>query len=275
MLKKAVSDASVVYHCIGMPYMKWASDLPPIMDALIEAAAANGPETTVVYIDNLYACGKDGALEGPLTERTPQLARGKKGRVRKDLAARLLAAGSEGILRPVILQASDFFGPGATNSILDIFVFKNALAGKKAAMFTNPDARHSYAYLPDIARAAVRAAGPNPPADDRAVGRAWVVPHCWSGTTRELLTSIFRAAGVDPAGKIGTTPRAMLYLGAPFVPIVRELIEVAYQQYIDWVADGSEFTETFGLEATPVETAIERTLAWYRGEHPGGQSRQP
>lgn len=265
-LSKAVSGAAVVYHCIGMPYAKWATDLPRIMTTVIEAAASNGPQTRLVYIDNLYQYGKAGALAGPISATTPRLAKGKKGLVRKHLGEMLLSAGEAGRLKPVILQASDFFGPGATNSILHMFVVPKAVAGKRATMFARLDARHSYAYLPDIARAAVRVS-----LDDRATGRAWVAPHSWQGTNRDVIEAMFRAAGGNPAGKVRATPIVMLYLAAPFVPLVREVTEVAYQQYVDWIADDSEFVETFGLQPTPSERAVEETIRWYLSEKRQGE----
>jgi NAD(P)-dependent dehydrogenase (short-subunit alcohol dehydrogenase family) len=40
--KRACDGAAVVYHCANPPYAKWPELHPPLMDAIIEAAAAPG-----------------------------------------------------------------------------------------------------------------------------------------------------------------------------------------------------------------------------------------
>src|SRR5688572_7298378 len=51
--RRACAGATVVYHAVNVPYPAWPETLPPVMDGLIDAAAAAG--ATLVYADNLYA----------------------------------------------------------------------------------------------------------------------------------------------------------------------------------------------------------------------------
>ena len=53
--RRACEGAAVVYHCANPPYAKWADLHPPLMDAVIEGAAAAGAR--LVFGDNLYAFG--------------------------------------------------------------------------------------------------------------------------------------------------------------------------------------------------------------------------
>ncbi|MHA2092526.1 MAG: NAD-dependent epimerase/dehydratase family protein, partial [Candidatus Kariarchaeaceae archaeon] len=146
-MKKAAQESTHIYHCMGLPsYAVWAEKFPTMMNNVIEAAASQGSETKVIYIDNLYMYGKESALKGPLTEDTPHLASGKKGMLRSKLANQLLQAHNEGRLKATIGRGSDFFGPSGKSSIYDIFVFPKVIQGKKVRMFGNLDKLHSVMY---------------------------------------------------------------------------------------------------------------------------------
>src|SRR6266536_3150091 len=62
-LVRALAGATVLYHCASTLYHTWPKTLPPIMAAVIEAAAAAGAR--IVYGDNLYAYG-------PVAGRSPK-----------------------------------------------------------------------------------------------------------------------------------------------------------------------------------------------------------
>jgi hypothetical protein len=61
------------------------------------------------------------------------------------------AAAEAGRVRIAIGRASDFFGPGITESALGERVFAKALARKSADFLGNPDLPHTYSYVPDVA----------------------------------------------------------------------------------------------------------------------------
>jgi nucleoside-diphosphate-sugar epimerase len=258
-LARAIRGAAVVYHCIGVPYQQWAATYPAVMTNLIEAAAALGPRTRVVYADNLYCYGREGALRGPLREDTPHLAEGKKGKLRSRLIRQLLEADREGRLRAVVGQGSDFFGPGGDNSILDFFLFRPLADGRRVSILADLDRKHSFIYLPDFVRALVTLAE-----DERSFGQVWLLPHMSVLSYRELVELAFREAGVYTEGMIRTMPKAVLTIGSVVSSMIREVREVAYQSQIDWIADWSKYRQAFGGDPTPIEQAIRETLAWYR-----------
>lgn len=265
-LRRALKGTAVVYHCIGVPYQRWTRTYPAVMTNLIEAVSARRGRTRIVYADNLYCYGREGALRGPIREDTPHLAAGRKGRLRADLIRRLLQAHGDGRLRATIGQGSDFFGPGGDNSILDFFLFRPLLSGQRISILAELDRRHSFIYLPDFARALATLAG-----EEKAFGQVWILPHLEILTYRDLIERAFREAGIDPDGKIRTMPRGVLTVGSLFSSTIREVREVAYQSRIDWVADWSRYREAFGGEPTPVGQAIRETLAWYRQSIPHGR----
>jgi nucleoside-diphosphate-sugar epimerase len=258
-IREAVAGAGVVYHCIGMPYPLWRKQLPVIMRNVIEAVSAEGSATKLVYADNLYAHGKTAAQAGPLTEDSPYRATGKKGLLRARLAKQLMEAHEQGRLRASIGRASDFFGPGAENSVLHRFVFPQLLAGKPVRMFADPQRRHSYMYLPDFA-AGLAILGRESAAD----GAAWNLPHDTAVTTETLVRMAADAAGIHPTPAVTGLSPALLALGALFDPMAREFREVAYQQRVDWLVDSTRFERRFGVQATSLARALSETVAWYR-----------
>ncbi len=264
--RRAAEGADVIYHCIGMPYPQWVSTLPGIMENLIAAAAAAGDAGSVrlVYADNLYAHGQAAAESGPLTENSPDAATGPKGRVRAELTAKLLQAHDERRIRAAAGRGSDFFGPGGTNSILHYFAFPKILAGKPVSMFSNPEARHSYIYLPDFVNSLITLGE-----RAEAWGHVWNLPHAPAATNAEFIRLAYQAAGVEGPPALRRSPRFMMTLGGLFSPMVREVKEVAYQQEIDWVVDSSAFEQTFGTGPTPLQQALAETIAWYRERRVG------
>jgi nucleoside-diphosphate-sugar epimerase len=109
-VKRACDGAAVVYHCANPPYAKWRELHPPLMQAIIEGAAA--AEAKLVFGDNLYAYGR---VDGPLTEDMPNRSEGPNGRTRARIGEMLMQAHELGRIRATIGRGSDFFGPTRTS----------------------------------------------------------------------------------------------------------------------------------------------------------------
>src|SRR5262245_11696123 len=140
--------AQVIYHAVGADYGRWAELLPPIMTGLIHAASSTGAR--LVYADNLYAYGP---VDGSLTEDLPAAATGPNGRLRAELANRLLAAHRPGTLHTTIGRSSDFYGPGVRLSTVGERVFGTVARRKPAQVLGDPDQLHTYTFIGDFARA--------------------------------------------------------------------------------------------------------------------------
>ncbi|MDX1674241.1 MAG: NAD-dependent epimerase/dehydratase family protein [Longimicrobiales bacterium] len=251
----ACAGAAVVYHCVNVPYPKWTPVLPGVMDSVI--AAAESADATLVYCDNLYAYGP---ADAPLTERSPLRAEGAKGRLRNQLADRLLGAHAGGHVRAVIGRGSDFFGPGATNTVAGQLVFPKVVEDEKARWLGSLDQPHSQNYVDDFARGLI-VLGESP----RALGEVWHIPPNGSPTGREFIEMAFAAAGRE--ARIGVYPRWMMRFAALLSRDMREILEVLHQFENPFVLDGSKFTDTFGdLELTPMREAVARTVEWFREE---------
>jgi nucleoside-diphosphate-sugar epimerase/quercetin dioxygenase-like cupin family protein len=246
------TGASVVYFCLNAAYNRWAEELPPLQAAVL--AGAEAASSKLVVLENLYLYGPH---DGPLTESLPHAATERKGVVRAKMSEALLAAHASGRVRVAIGRASDFFGPGAVASQLGERAFAPLVAGKAVQVIGDPDAPHSYAYVPDVARA-LATLGESSQAD----GRAWHLPSVETCSTREMLSRAGRIAGIE--ARVSAIPPVLLALLARLNPMVREVLAVGFQLDRPFVVDSSAFEQTFGVAATPLDEALGATVAWYR-----------
>lgn len=249
---EACAGASVVYCCLNAPYDRWPEMLPPLIDGAIEGAAAAGAK--LVMGDNLYMYGP---VDGPMTEDCPEVATGRKGSVRVEISETLREAHASGRVRLTIGRASDFFGPGVTNSALGERVFGAALRGETANLVGNLDMPHTYTFIDDFARALITL-GDHGEAD----GQVWHGPNAPAISTREFVSKVYRAAGREP--KMRAAPRLVVTMMSWFNPMMGEIQEMLYTWERPYVVDCSKFAKAFGETYTPIEKAIETTLDWYR-----------
>lgn len=255
-LTKLAAGAQAIYNCANPAYHRWPTDWPPIAAALLAAAERSG--AVLVTMSNLYGYGP---VDGPMTETTPLMSTGSKGRVRAAMWRDALAAHEAGRVRAVEARASDFYGPEiTTNGHLGSQFMPRLLAGKPARVIQgNPDVPHSWSYVPDVAAALVTLA-----TDERAWGRAWHVPTAPPLSLREVATRTARIADVPDRG-VRVMPRGVLQVGGWAVPLLRELREVAYQFDHPFVLDSAAFTSTFAADPTPCDEGLRATVDWWRG----------
>jgi nucleoside-diphosphate-sugar epimerase len=254
--REACEGATVVYHCIGLPYPRWA-EFPAIAAGIVAGASSVGAK--LVYADNLYAYG---AVDRPMTEALPLSAVKKKGRIRAGIAQSLMNVHDTGKLRVAIGRGSDFFGPFATDAaMMGSRVFGRALAGKSAQAIGDPDRLHTYTFIDDFGKALVTLGE-----RDEALGKAWHVPSAPAITTRAFVEKVYAALGKRT--KLSAAPRFAIALLGKFDENVRELREMLYQFERDFVMDSSRFESTFGAQPTPLDESIRLTLDWYRSRSP-------
>jgi nucleoside-diphosphate-sugar epimerase len=251
--KAAATGAAVVYHCAQPPYTDWPAAFPRLTEAIAEGAAAAGAK--LVLADNLYGYGPH---DGPLTEDLPAAATGPKGRVRAEMAGRLLASHREGRLRVAIGRASNYYGPGGRNSVTGDRLFMAAVAGRTVRWVGRLDQPHTLSYLEDVA-AGLATLGEQ----DRADGQVWHLPAADPLTGRQFLELVVAAGG--GRSRIATSSAAMVRVAGVFVPFIREVGEVLYEFQAPYVVDWSKFQRAFGpVTPTPHAEAVARTVDWFR-----------
>ena len=243
---RAVRGADVVYLVLGLPYRLavWRRDWPRVVENVIAGAVAEGAH--LVYFDNVYVYGR---VDGSMKEDSPIRPSSRKGEVR---AASLwqVEAGRERGLELTVARSADFYGPGASTSAFNSMALDPVARGKEPTWLIDATLPHSMTYTPDIG-AALAIIG----TDDRARGKTWHLPTASALTGEEYLTL---ATGGSLRHR--TMSLATMRLGAPFVPIAREALELSYQNSRPYVFDSSRFESTFSMAATPYEVGIVRAL---------------
>ncbi|MEV6973709.1 NAD-dependent epimerase/dehydratase family protein [Kitasatospora sp. NPDC093806] len=253
-LSEVADGAAALHSCAAPPLHRWTTGWPPLASALCATAEATG--AVLVMLGNLYGYGP---VDGPLTEDLPLAATGPKGRVRAAVWEQARALHEAGRIRAVEVRASDFFGPGVTDGgHLAARVVPRLLAGKSVSVLGDPDATHSWTYLPDVARALAEVA-----TDERAWGRAWHVPTAPALPIRRMVELLAAEAGTAPVAVRPLSP-AVLTLAGLFSPLLRELRETRYQFDRPFVVDTTAYEATFTTRATPLDDQAKATLTWWR-----------
>lgn len=251
----ACDGADVVVMAAQIPYSGWMTELTPLVDAAVDAAAAAGAR--LVMVDNLYGYGFP---DGPITEDSPLAATTRKGRLRAELGERLLAAHASGRVRVAIGRFSDYYGPGGENSLLNQVGVKPAVAGKTARVFIAGDQRHTFHYLPDAARGFATLVE-HPDAD----GRIWILPAAPALTQDALYRLLGEVLGRDL--EVGRITPLMLRLIGLVNRELKEALEVVGQFDRPYVTDASAFDAAFGpIEVTDHRAALAATVAWARAQ---------
>ncbi len=251
----AAKGALVVYQCLNAPYTEWPEKFPRLQRGVLGAAERNG--ALLVTLENVYGYGPTAGK--PMTEDLPLAATTVKGRARASMTKELLDAADAGRVRIAIGRASDFFGPGVTETTLGERVFANAVGGRRADFIGNPDLPHTYSYVPDIA-VGLATLGTDP----RAAGEVWHLPGPETVTTRSVLDLVASEVG-HPIAIRSVSKLALRTLGL-FKPMLRELVEMSYEFEEPFVLDTTKYQSTFGIGGTPLATAITETVIWYRNQ---------
>ncbi|NOT98034.1 MAG: NAD-dependent epimerase/dehydratase family protein [Sideroxydans sp.] len=255
---EACVGASVVYHCMNPAYDSklWAATLPRYMDNLIAAASKVGAR--LVVLDNLYMLGRTGGK--PMNEDTAVNPCSKKGAIRARVAERLFDAQRSGEVRAVCGRAADFYGPRGSLTMFGEYFWKPVLARKAGMSLGNADTVHTYHYIPDVAHGLATLGCAS---DEQLGGQAlWMLPCQLAVTTREMVRRFEPAVGHTIP--LNVMPRFMMNLLGLFVPMVREIKEMAYQWDEPFIVDDSRFRARFSMMPIREDEAARATVEWAR-----------
>jgi nucleoside-diphosphate-sugar epimerase len=263
--REAVRGATAVYHCANpMRYDQWEALLPPLSRTIREAVAGSGAR--LVVLDNLYMYGApEGGVIRDDTKHAPQ---SRKGELRARLGAEFFESQQRGDFELSVLRAPDFFGLQAARSATFHPIFFRRLArGKAAPVLGDPDVPHAHAYIPDVAEALfLLGTRPQPSAS------AWLAPATWNGTVRDLFAVFARVANRS------LTPWRVPSWLWPVLGLwdseLRAVPEMLHQWNAPMMLDDSRFRRVFEFEPTPIERAVEETVAAH-GILPVAERLQP
>ncbi|MDR7076048.1 nucleoside-diphosphate-sugar epimerase [Neobacillus niacini] len=262
-IRNFADGSSVLIHTVVPQYHEWVEQLPIIQQHVNDAALAT--KARLICADNLYVYAPP--VSGPLTEDSERNPPSEKGQVRLDLHIMLRKARVEHGLVWSTLQASQYFGPGATRqSVFGDRFIDPLLQGKTVQFLGNPTLRHSWAYAPDIGRAmALLAMTPH----SKLLNRSWIIPHVShlpSQDLAQLFIAELNCQGIISTRKPQTgviTPSMLRQLGSDN-PVLKAREEILYQFLMDFEASGDQFIAATGFVPTPLEQAIAKTIAYWK-----------
>ena len=167
--------------------------------------------------------------------------------------------GARDRVRIAALRCSDFYGPGVDVSHLGASAFGELAKNKPAQLLVPPDTPHDFAYVPDIARAAMMLV--DAPDDD--FGQAWNLPCAPTRSPRELLT--MGAAALGHKLRVWAVPFALLRPLGLVYRFAKEVVDVGFTWDRAYIIDGGKFTRHFGFTPTPFEIGVPATVRAFAG----------
>ncbi len=250
---KAVEGSSVVYLTAGLPYKLsvWQVQWPLVMKNVLEACKAH--KAKLVFFDNIYMY--DGSNLNPITEDLPVNPPSKKGAVRALIAQMLMDAGKNGEVEALIARAADFYGPSIKNtSVLTETVIKPLSEGKAANWIGDANKLHSFTFTPDAGKATALLG--NAP---EAYGQVWHLPTAPNPLTgKQWIEAFANAFGVK--AKYRMAGKTLVKMMGLFIPVMREMPEMMYQNDRDYVFSSAKFEKKFGMMPTPYAEGIKAIM---------------
>jgi nucleoside-diphosphate-sugar epimerase len=250
-VSRAVAGSEIVYLTAGLTYniKVWQTQWPALMRNVLDACQEHGAK--LAFFDNVYSYGR---VNGWMTEETPYNPCSKKGEVRAKIATLLMDEARQGKLQAMIVRGADFYGPNSPLSFLTAMVFDNLKKGKAAQIMVDAEKRHSFTYTPEAGQAMAMLG--NTPSAFNQIWHAPTAPNPLN--TRQIVEIAADILGVPP--KFTVLSRPMLRMVGWFVPVVRESIEMLYQNDQDYLFDSSKFNQAFGFEPVAYAAGIAAAL---------------
>ncbi|WP_319825404.1 epimerase [Thalassovita sp.] len=241
-LMQAANGADMIIAGWNPPYQDWAAQVQELHARIRQAALAN--DATVLLPGNLYVFGHQ--TPAPWGANSPHQATNPLGLIRRRMEE---AYRREGV-RTILLRAGDYLDTEASGNWFDMVMAKKLAKG----VLTYPgrlDAAHAWAYLPDLARAAVDLA------DKRdALQRFEDIPFAgYTLTGTELAQTLSRALGHPvSARQMSWLP---LHLLRPFDRSMKHLLEMRYLWNTPHSLDATRLRAVLpDFQATPAEQAL-------------------
>lgn len=252
----AVERSDVVYLTAGLQYKIniWQTQWPIIMKNVISACKTH--KAKLVFFDNVYAYG---LVKGWMKEDTLVNPVSKKGEVRAQIAQMIMNEVERGSLDAMIARAADFYGPNTPLSFATVTVFQNLNRGKKAQWFIDVNKKHSMTYTPDAGKATAILGNTS-----SAYNQIWHLPTDKNALTgKEFIELTAKAFGVEP--RYTVLKKWMIQVVGTFIPVVKESIEMLYQNEHDYLFESTKFEKAFNFTPTSYQDGIAETVKSMNG----------
>ncbi|MBR9842831.1 MAG: NmrA family NAD(P)-binding protein [Rhodobacteraceae bacterium] len=249
-LIRASEGCDVIVAAWNPAYPDWEAQVPELHKRVIAAAKASG--ASVILPSNVYVYGQ--GSPGLLSAQTPHAARNPLARIRIDMERAYRESG----ISVLFLRAGDFIDTEASGNWFDQILIKSLEKG----VLTYPgqsNIPHAWAYLPDLARAAVQLVErPEKPAGAEEV--------LFSGYTlsgQDLAAGLSRAMGAPV--RVRHMNWLPIHLVAPFWKMGRCLAEMRYLWNMPHKLNPTGFDTVLPkFEHTAVDVALASATAHLR-----------
>ena len=249
---KAVAGSEVVYLTVGLEYKLkvWKRDWPTIMRNVIDACKKHGAK--LVFLDNVYLYAPD--QMGNMTEDSRVAPESEKGKIRAALVQMILDEIKSGQLKALIARSADFYGKDVKSSVLNIGVIDNFKKNKKAFWQADASKIHSFTFTNDAAKATAILGNTND-----AYQQTWHLPTSSEKLTgKEFIQKIAEKMNVKPRYYI--LSRTMVSVLGIFIPTVKELKEMMYQNDRDYFFNSDKFNSRFSFKPTGYDEGIAQSV---------------
>ncbi len=254
-VRRAADGVAACVIAVGFPYDSrvWRIAWPRAMRNVLAACAA--ADARLVFIDSLYQLGPQ---RGACDEDTLPVASGIKQGIRAEVTELWMSA--RGRVPVAALRCPDFYGPAVSNSHLGALGLARLARGRAAVLMVPPDIPHDFAYVPDIARAAVTLLD----APEDAYGQAWNMPCAPTLTPRAILALGAAASGRRPA--VRAIPFRLLPALGLVSRMAREVADIGFTWDRPYRVDAGKFGRRFWSDATPFTVGTEATVRSFAPE---------
>lgn len=253
---QAVANSSVAYLTVGLEYkvIVWQRDWPIVIQNVIDACLQHNCK--LVFLDNVYMYSVDSIPH--MTENSVINPSSQKGKVRAQLVQMIFEAIQQKGLKALIARSADFYGPDANASAMRIGVIDKLLKNSKPFWQADAHKIHSMTYTPDAAKAVAILGN-----TEDAYNQTWHLPTSTEKLTGEDYIKI--AAGImNKPNKYSVYSKGFMKMIGWFIPSVKELVEMLYQNDRDYFFDSSKFNRAFNFEPTSYRDGIKLIIEYYK-----------
>lgn len=228
---------SVLVYGLNPQYKDWANLSLPWLNSSLRAA--KNLNARLVFPANVYNFNPN---QTPvINETSPMQAVDQKGHIRiaqEQAIETFVQHGGKALL----LRCGDYIAKDAPSAWFNMLIKPN-----KVLATTKPSTQHSWAYLPDVGESVAKLLATE--LEDHSVYH--FAGHNISFNDWQAVTG----------GKLGTFPWWAIYLVAPFMPNLREVIGMRYLWRQPLALDNSKLVKQIGGEPrTPLAAIIAREL---------------
>ncbi|WP_052951686.1 NAD-dependent epimerase/dehydratase family protein [Devosia soli] len=250
VVRAAIAEADVVVYALHLPYDQWGNGRSEKqLQVVIDALGTSGK--TLLFPGTIYNYRAKDRVVSPATRQSAEAPRGE---IRIKLETMLREAAAAGKFQAIILRGGDFYGPGNRGEWFGDGMLMDLSKGRIYHM-GDLDMRHSWAYLPDLARAFAVLA------EKRESLQAFENFHFAGNwvSHRQVMTAI--EAALPQKVKVAAFPWWVLAMMGLVNPVMRDLHRMRYLWTHEMELVDPQFDTILGADfATPFEVAVAATV---------------